>query len=145
MSFVFFKVSLVCVVIVLCFGCDSPTEPIHNPELRTITTYQGAWSGTTNEGFSVSFTVVGNTITSFVIEMLFSLPNKAAERMTYFSASNEIISGSDFSIPVYLNPSTDQSISRGTPISGHFTSTTAAEGISIPETGSGVTWKAEKN
>jgi hypothetical protein len=138
------KHASVCLSILFFLGCNSVTGPDHNPTIRTVTTYQGAWEGTTSEGFSVKFTVTGNTVMSFLIDMFRSVPNKPAEKMTYFSNSTETIAGSYFSIRVYLDPSTDQSIAVGIPISGHFGSATAADGTSSPISGSAVTWTADK-
>jgi hypothetical protein len=140
----FMKLASACVLTILCFGCNSVTGPDHNPTVRTVTTYQGAWEGTTSEGFSVKFTVTGNTVMSFVIEMLSGVPNKPAEKIAYFANNTVIIAETDFTIQVYNSPSSENSIVKGIPISGHFTSAATAEGISVPEVGSGVTWKADK-
>jgi hypothetical protein len=145
-----FKFALASIIILLCFGCDSVTGPIHNPTVRTITTYQGTWAGTTSEGYTVSFTVIGNRISSFTIDILSIVPNKPAEKLIYYFISaginSDSIAGSDFSIKVYRDPSSEPSMGIGLPISGHFTSTAAAEGTSQPVTGpSGVTWTAAKN
>jgi hypothetical protein len=140
----FMKVVSACVLTFLCFGCNSVTGPDHNPTIRTITTYQGAWEGTTGEGFSVKFTVTGNTVMSFLIEMLSIVPNKPAEKIAYFANNTVIIAETDFTIQVYNSPTSENSIVKGIPISGHFTSMATIEGISVPEIGSGVTWKADK-
>jgi hypothetical protein len=140
----FLKLASACVLISLCFGCNSVTGPDHNPTVRTVTTYQGVWEGTTSEGFSVKFTVTGNTVMSFLIEMLSVVPNKPAEKIAYFANSAVIIAETDFAIQVYSSPSSENSIIKGIPISGHFTSTATVEGISVPEIGSGVNWKADK-
>jgi hypothetical protein len=113
-------------------------------EIRTITTYQGEWTGTTSEGNAISFTVTGNTITRFEINILQSVPGKPAEKATYSLNKTVVIASSDFTVEVSLNPVPEQSISYGLPVSGHFNSTTAAAGISVPSAGSGVTWMADK-
>jgi hypothetical protein len=138
------KIAPLCALIILCFGCNSVTGPDHNPTVRTVTTYQGTWEGTTSEGFSVKFTVTGNTVMSFLIEMLTVIPNKPAEKIAYSANGSVIIAETDFTIQVYNSPSAENSIVKGIPISGHFTSTATIEGISVPEVGSGVTWSAGK-
>jgi len=149
MKNIFFKFVVAFIIIAPGFSCNTVTGPTdRNPTLRTITTYQGSWTGTTSQGFPISFTVVGKTITGFQIDILYSVPGKPAEQNTYSSNKTVTIIGSDFTINVYLNSSSNDGFSGGiaaaTPVSGHFASTTAAEGTSIPSLGSGVTWKADK-
>jgi hypothetical protein len=145
MKKVFIKSVVVFIIVVSSLNCDSVMGPTdRDPTLHTITTYQGAWSGTTSEGYAISFTVAGNTITSFVIDILQSAPGEPDEKATYSLSKTMIINGADFMVKVSLNPNSDQSISPGLSVSGHFASTTSAEGISIPSMGAGVTWKADK-
>jgi hypothetical protein len=147
MKNIFSKSVVVFIIIVSGFSCDTVTGPTdRNPTIRTITTYQGSWTGTTSQGFPMSFTVIGNTVTGFQIDKLQSVNGQPATQFTFFSLNNVIIIGSDFTIKLYLNAFDGQNAnySPGS-ANGHFTSTTTAEGITATDnSATDVTWKAEK-
>ena len=137
----YLKSAIVFIIVVSGFGCGNVTGPT-NPTPTVQSVYVGQWTGTTSEGFPVSFTVSGNAITYLEIDMLKSVGGAPAERSTLFSQEPATISGDGFKIDVFLTPKTENLIVIGTPVSCSFASTAAAEGTAGSNLG--ISWKAER-
>jgi hypothetical protein len=140
-----FKFAVAVLFIVSGLGCGDVSGPTdHAPTVQTVTTFQGSWAGTTSEGLAIVFTVTGNTITDFKIDMWQSINGAPAVQKTYFSNETADIKENSFSIKIYRTSPNEGGtmIPVGTLVNGSFPSTVAAEGVAVST--AGVTWKAEK-
>ncbi len=129
---VFLMMSALC-----CESLVGPSTPTPEP---TVSTYQGDWTGTTAAGLAVSFTVTGNSVTSFCVD----LRNAFNDVISYASSDHATISGDGFNLKI--NPPVQENgptIVISVSVHGSFSSPTAAAGSVTLQPP--VAWTAQKN
>ena len=125
---------------VSALSCESVVGPSTPAPEPTVTTYQGVWTGTTADGLAVSFTVTGNTITSFCID----LRNANNDTISYASSDAPTISADGFNLSVKQTASDDgRTFTIPVAVSGIFSSLTTAQGSASIQPA--VVWTAQKN
>jgi predicted alpha/beta-hydrolase family hydrolase len=135
----FFKVAVACSMLVSVLGCGKVAGPMD--PAPAVTTYQGEWDGTTSEGLAISFTVSGNTIIRFEINMMTGVP---AASQPFNLKETQNISDNYIHINVTRGAGgTEGVLFPSIPVNGPFTSLIAAEGTAGAAPGI-ITWKAEK-
>ncbi|MCK7537970.1 MAG: hypothetical protein MZV63_46950 [Marinilabiliales bacterium] len=128
------------ILTISALSCESVVGPSTPAPEPTVTTYQGDWTGTTVDGLSVSFTVTGNTITSFCID----IRNANNVVISYASSDTPTISADGFNLDV-KPPVSEGWLTIVIPIAvnGSFSSPTTVQGSATIQPA--VAWTAQKN